>query len=150
MFFDSPSSAKDKVLAWVRSNNPATMEAKLGCYFLIKEENGWREHIQKWDDEWVGCADKQGKFNFQLRGVESYEQNKIVECSIGSDMGLQELLIALKNDQSKPILVSDSGYFWTWQKDELKYLFDFDLTQNLHNQSQEFYEEIAKLIPTSL
>lgn len=74
--------------------------------------------------------------------VRTTVQERQIQKILGSDMGLQELLIA----------------FWQWiheghEDDELEqatrmkvFVDMYDLTKNLHQQSEEFYQAILPLI----
>lgn len=159
------SDTKQKILDWVRSKNPQTMELKKGCLF---EENFdlWVINCERCENERIfaysctgdkhdfACAENNTddnrwryKYNsFSRKYLESSEYVKI----IGSDMGLQELLIAVQSlplpkhlivHRNGDILLFESGYL-----DEDKILCKFDLTKNLHQQSEEFYQAILPLI----
>lgn len=156
---DSTTSAKERVLAWVRSKNPASMELKFGCKILVSEllctnnafdvipksskslctilsysaaykENtpsstDWNdEAISVWCDEW---------HVERTWGGEDLEESDGYEI-LGSDMGLQELLIALK---TRDISIESCGALM----DSI-----YDLTKNLHNQDDSFYEALLPLI----
>jgi hypothetical protein len=90
-------TAKQRVLEWVRSKNPQTMDK-----------------------------------DFEI---------------LGSDMGLQELLIAWiakVDEQYHPHSPKERDHKYQWGSHKI--LGQFDLTENLHNQSEDFYENILSLI----
>ncbi len=112
---DSTPSAKEQVLAWVRSKNPQTMDTCSGCNFY------WR---------FCSCN----------------------TMELGSDMGLQELLIALEalfteaaqagKDTIVRCDVNTMGRITFGAYRTMRY----DLTKNLHNQPEDFYSHILPLI----
>lgn len=143
-------SAKDQVLAWVRSKNPQTMELKFGCRILVHRQRGDEEMIYKGDQEML----QKNIDELRTDGCDCCSDSfDMGQCEIlGSDMGLQELLIALKGVplnlgmyKTGRLRISNNSCFYGSGNET----FVFELTKNLHNQSQEFYEEIAKLIPAS-
>lgn len=114
----SPSLAKQRVLAWVRSKNPQTQVVK----------------------RVVGDT---------YRGIKPYKDRDTCFPSIKEavikelDMGLQELLIAAKKE-GLMIAVLETGEIEYRNKE----ICCFDLTQNLHNQPDQFYLDILPLLPT--
>lgn len=74
-------------------------------------------------------------------------------CKIlGSDMGLQELLIAIKQQDADKGLADMTVIDILVQFDNTVWFESafgnatFDLTKNLHNQSEDFYKSILPLI----
>ena len=141
------ASAKDTLLAWVRSKNPQTMEPKELCRYAWSNLDGaagggFIQSAEHWD------------------AIQSHP--KIDEVTIlGSDMGLQELLIAFKSIHGKQTYfgVHTNHPFGCEQFHDGKLVFHvqsnfspyshnlpFDLTKNLHSQSDEFYEALLPLI----
>lgn len=142
-------TAKQQVLDWVRSKNPQTLELKEGC--VIKCGIDHRDpclvtHVWRPDDDSLAaycyCVEDCGT---EIRMIEDPEDT--VEI-LGSDMGLQELLIAIGlSHLSDSFCCSDGG--WIYEKDQYgdpTYYGQFDLTKNLHNQTEEFYTAILPLI----
>lgn len=130
-------SAKDRVLAWVREKNPQTMELKFGCrvhrygvhdetLLVVRRGGIGKDKIRKW---WCN------------NGYD-YRRDEIV--ILGSDMGLQELLIALCDNNPHISIMSDQFCYIEYQPESE---VEYDLTQNLHNQSPEFYEALLPLLP---
>ena len=106
--------AKEQVLAWVRSKNPQTMEHKFG-----KNTYSYCNHCGK-----------------------GYEE----KCT-GSDMGLQELLIALGEEFYGIGGEYDDKTFRFYgisDRQNRQVFVYFDLTKNLHNQTEEFYQSLLR------
>lgn len=120
----SDITAKEQVLAWVRSKNPHAVRK-------------WKQHL---------CG--------KLYGCHCKPED-LVDIETPSDMGLQELLIAcgktVKNwkDCSLDVGISSSyssgANYVFWLPDGSSHSI-YDLTKNLHNQSEEFYQSILPLI----
>lgn len=135
-------SAKELVLQFVREKNPQTMELKFGCEIMITgceyifdficEENN--KYILKTQDDSYAIIRK--PFSTKI---------------LGSDMGLQELLNALCLLGAHSIIgdwkthgtINGILAFYSGDGDAL---FKYDLTQNLHNQPDEFYTSLLPLI----
>lgn len=120
-------SPKDRVLAFVRSKNPSTMEPKELCRYEWSNLDGaagggFIQSAKHWD------------------AIQSHP--KIDEVKIlGSDMTLQELLIAVR--AIGMFLIDVHGSIGRYGMGELT---KYDLTKNLHEQSDETYDALAKLI----
>lgn len=145
-------SAKEQVLAWVRSKNPQTLELKMGCEVETISEAGFLNYsivLQVRED-------KRGKAQYFLFNDEigaRWCPKRVIHEILGSDMGLQELVIAIGR-KARPFLRDDKfmrlGLEWfvvTHISCEYRYECFFDLTKNLHNQEPEFYEALLPLIP---
>lgn len=141
---------KDRVLAWVRSKNPHTMELDFGC--MIEDARGSKR---------VLCERYEHVKGDLYRSVA--RPNCLVQiCEIlGSDMGLQELLIAMKTLHPKPayfgVHINHPFGCESFHEGNLvihvqatfspfSFNIPFDLTKNLHNQSPEFYESLLPLL----
>lgn len=119
------NNSKEKVLAWVRSKNPQTIKHR--CCDCEKEE----------DEAPCICG----------------SHNTYSDCS---DMGLQELLIALDNQYEalkkkhpNRFSVSETGEILMQDLvSPMHYSTEifYDLTKNLHEQFEKFYESIFPLI----
>lgn len=132
-------SAKNRVLAWVRSKNPQTMELKFGCKVLVEGEE--RMFVRRRNSD---CIIALGDAVTQC-----YREFTI----LGSDMGLQELLIALEGTDHMDATCERMSDVQGWGSgalviDVLGYVYDiYDLTKNLHDQAPEFYEAILPIVP---
>lgn len=149
----SPASqAKQRVLDWVRAKNPKTMELKFGCKISYTEGG----HTK------VFTFIKKTKFSYYIFGYSGNKTNQIIKrdrriCEeryviLGSDMGLQELMIALHTISVlnngivfAEILDDGRGSLWN-DSNKMLASFHYDLTKNLHEQSPEFYESLLPLI----
>lgn len=162
---------KEQVLAFVRAKNPQTMELKFGCKLSFD--------IQVPVDNWETltwrivemCRDnsEEGEFNnvavVEDYGGEGYAKDMVVlEISqeeleeyeiIGSDMGLQELLIAansVKKHHGTVEYREDGAWFFFYEHDpdlfisRLECCAWIDLTKDLHNQSDDFYSSLLPLL----
>lgn len=156
-------SAKEQVLAWVRERNPQTMELKDGCVVRYVYPHG---QITM-EGVFIGKSGHYG--NSELWGLRV--QNCVMPIPnknhfeksaqiLGSDMGLQELLIAFMSIHGKnkvhvgwhlncPFGAKDffEGMFvFHIQHENGSVNLAFDLTKNLHNQEPEFYEALLPLL----
>ena len=159
------ASAKEQVLAWVRSKNPQTMKLKFGCKFRWNYDTYMvncggncfpRQHIlafsctgdsHYWADNPSDAQKETRKYFSQSQ--EWLEENKEYIEILGSDMGLQELLIALKD------IPLNIGMYTTGRLriSNISCIHGagnetcvFDLTKNLHNQDDSFYEALLPII----
>ena len=131
MSHESTPSAKSRVLEWVRSKNPQTMEPKELCRYEWSNLDGA-----------AGGGFIQSKKHWDA--IQSHP--KIDEVKIlGSDMGLQEFVIALRGTGA--LLKMNGELFQSSQR--IKPLCTYDLTKNLHEQSDDFYEALLPLIPNA-
>lgn len=166
----SPSSAKQAVLDWVRSKNPQTLELKEGCILKETDQNTKLKAgvsifpVQLWICsakhtevrggvyyEYVDIIPHRSFYGSKIPGNICLRVNtgKMIEVDhkyeiLGSDMTKQELEIALhsfnctkKNETTclYEIFIGDEPHD-----------VEFDLTKNLHNQTDDFYESILPLI----
>jgi hypothetical protein len=138
----SPSpSAKEQVLDWVRNKNPQTLELKFGCKIRY---GGITETI-------VHSINPNGevqtdKFTGWLLVSKIKQDYRI----LGSDMGLQEFCRAL----------TYSGFYYSMNHNfkftirkhptvgSIEFV-EYDDEQDLHNQSEEFYQAVLPLINDS-
>lgn len=173
-------SAKERVLAFVRAANPATMELKDGCKILVPSrccanhafdetlpendmslctvmmyDSGGRldtadgtdyegPTITVWCDDW-GIARSWGEHGWDDEDCELPKYQ-----ILGSDMGLQELLIALNANQQITIKLHNDGQgilIMLWEGNLVKHCAVFLLSQNLHNQPEFFYGSLLPLLP---
>lgn len=164
------ASAKDKVLAWVRSKNPQTMELKKGCKCVFRELYGekatWDGYIgyEERQDERIKKTQEKVILEFWEYGNDEHgsfsTHYEIVEI-LGSDMGLQELMIAFKSIHGMKAYIGVHSNFPFGNKDfhegllvlhiqssvsPYSHNIGFDLSKNLHQQPDEFYEAILPLI----
>lgn len=143
------SSAKQRVLEWVRSKNPDSMELKFGCRVRSKQFNT-NYVISHATEDAVAYAPQYIENDFRWDSRDHYRNGEFE--ILGSDMGLQEMLIAL---QTLPNIADGCGVMKNGmmiiedldhgQIERHRILFDF--TKNLHSQKPEFYESISPLIP---
>ena len=131
----SNMTAKEKVLAWVRSRNPDTMELKPGCRVRC---NGKATGIFAGDSgrtvikHWV-----------ERNGHLIQRGRKIREDEIlGSDMGLREFCRALTYSGFYHTMNHNFKFSIKEKLDHPETIVEWDDEQNLHNQSDEFYESI--------
>lgn len=128
------ASAKERVLAWVREKNPQTMEIGIGVRCRIKNSHfSTKTHEILIGDRYV-YYDTEFVIDSDMNRDNEDPYCIIVEI-LGTDMGLQELLIAIREG------IEDNGAV----QDRIIYGM-FDLTQNLHNQAEEFYESLLPLL----
>lgn len=130
---ESTASAKEKVLKWVREKNPQTMEYSHTFKVRISNLDGL--------DRIVTVANE-GTMD-QIRSNPKIDDVEI----LGSDMGLQELLIAFGVDDYKLRAIKE-GWVRIYKEDAAlrDHTVDFDLTKDLHEQSPDFYQSLLPLI----
>lgn len=131
------SSAKQQVLDFVRSRCPETMELKFGCEVRVHILDN-RDHER---DVVIDDRITNGEVRLGYFGDVSVSDIEI----LGSDLQLHHLLIAFA--WAKNICVYPSGLITETPSDTEYEICTFDLTQNLHSQTPEFYEAILPLIP---
>ena len=140
MTLQETQSAKEKVLKFVRDANPSTMELKFGCRVLSKKSRNKKESQVTWIGEWSVMLGKQER-NFPSIATR-YE-------ILGSDMGLENLLIALeKNIDVSGMHPESQGMAEHDRKMEIwQDIADrYDLSENLHNQDPNFYIKLLPLL----
>lgn len=129
---------KDRVIQWVRSKNPQTIERSIEGSNILAE---LKQYVCL--EEWLSqCPDEHAFMEGLAIGAGK---------EIGSNMGLQELLIAFKNGKKYYFDVVPSSfdgmvYIRPTNSYQPEISIDFDLTKNLHEQSEEFFESIFPLI----
>lgn len=135
-------TAKDRVLAFVRSKNPQTMELKFGCAIDRGLTQGQEYIAGIFNDRVsIGIRGHDG-WSYLPFEVPKNEFDSGKWRILGSDMGLQELLIAVRT--LGMFLIDVHGSIGRYGMGELT---KYDLTKNLHEQSDEFYASILPLLP---
>lgn len=136
----SAEQAKEKVLQFVRAANPHTLELKFGCKILVHWKR--RDEVMIYKDTIETLEPQEGML--RTSGCDccstalSNEEYKI----LGSDMGLQELLIAFM--QKDILLLVDT--FGSIRNDIHEQLTWMNFSENLHNQPDQFYLDLLPLI----
>lgn len=137
-------TAKEQVLAWVRERNPQTMELKFGC----------RVEVIAGEELEIGscfmvCMVEHGEITYVRDGMGKRYAARHLKI-LGSDMGIRELLRALNNLKDGCYAISSCGWIYSRKSLLDQYIpatdIPFDLTKNLHEQSDEFYQAILTLL----
>lgn len=130
-------SAKEQVLSWVRSKNPQTLELKVGTKLFLRPT------------PYSGKSPKLSQV-CECSDISWWRQHK--DKILGSDMGLQELWLAFERSGNIDLHIEPDGTIKQhkeWDMDSItlkKETIGFDLTKNLHEQSEEFFQAILPLI----
>lgn len=147
------ATAKEQVLAWVRSKNPDSMELKFGCKVCFQDGNicnycrsmmGNRRRGRS-EISTILCCENGGTSPDYDVFENEYE-------ILGSDMHLNDLLIALRHRRSAGEygclcdeligIERDETCCCSYEDSPMKY----DLTKDLHSQKPEFYEALLPLL----
>lgn len=137
----STSSAKQEVLDFVRAACPWTMKLKFGCRVKTRP-SACRGRKSASSALFIGSHNEQLSDIFlPATKRRSKWQNHRLEI-LGTDMNLSELKRALPCESSTNDSIEVLRYFVNGN--EVKVCFDLD--QNLHNQKQQMYEDLALVI----